>query len=115
MTTTITRTYTFEAAHFLPHVPEGHKCRRLHGHSYTVVVGVRGPVEASGWVMDFADVDAVAAPIVRGLDHSLLNERLPNPTSELLAAWIAEEIGGALPLAWVEVSETERSSARWEP
>lgn len=114
MTTTISRTYTFEAAHFLPHVPEGHKCRRLHGHSYRVTVGVRGPVTAAGWVMDFGDVDSVVAPIVKGLDHSLLNERIPNPTSELLARWFADELIGALPIVWVEVSETERSAARWE-
>jgi 6-pyruvoyltetrahydropterin/6-carboxytetrahydropterin synthase len=111
----ISRTYTFEAAHFLPRVPEGHKCRRLHGHSYRVTVAVRGEPNADGWVMDFAEIDAVASPVAKGLDHTLLNERLPNPTSELLAAWFAEEIGKALPLAWIEVSETERSAARWEP
>jgi 6-pyruvoyltetrahydropterin/6-carboxytetrahydropterin synthase len=112
---TISRTYTFEAAHFLPRVPEGHKCGRMHGHSYRLTVAVRGEPGADGWVMDFAEIDAVVSPIASGLDHSVLNDRIANPTSEALAAWFAAEVGAALPLAWIEVSETERSAARWEP
>src|SRR5882724_8346352 len=53
----IFREFTFEAAHRLPNVPEGHKCQRLHGHSYRVTVHVSGPVDpATGMVMDFADI-----------------------------------------------------------
>lgn len=32
----IGKRFMFEAAHHLPDLPEGHKCARLHGHSYTV-------------------------------------------------------------------------------
>ncbi|HEX7340222.1 MAG TPA: 6-carboxytetrahydropterin synthase, partial [Rhodanobacteraceae bacterium] len=39
----ISKQFTFEAAHRLPHVPEGHKCGRLHGHSFVVEVHVSGP------------------------------------------------------------------------
>jgi 6-pyruvoyltetrahydropterin/6-carboxytetrahydropterin synthase len=83
--------YHFEAAHFLPNVADGHKCKRMHGHSYTVVVTVEGEVDpAMGWVIDFGDIDVVVGPVIAGLDHRLLNELpgLANPTSELLAAWL---------------------------
>ena len=60
MIATLQRTYTFEAAHRLPYVPEGHKCGQMHGHSYRVTVMVRGPIGAMGWVCDFADIDAAA-------------------------------------------------------
>ncbi|MBI2703864.1 MAG: 6-carboxytetrahydropterin synthase QueD [Actinobacteria bacterium] len=111
----IFREYTFEAAHRLPHVPEGHKCARLHGHSFRVAVHVEGPVgHESGWVMDFADVDAVFATILDQLDHRYLNEidGLANPTSEHLAAWIWERLEATLPqLTKIVVSETCTSGA----
>jgi len=91
--------FGFESAHFLPHVPEGHKCARLHGHSFRVQVHVGGPVDAErGWVMDFADVRAACEPIRDQLDHRLLNDvvGLDNPTSELLAAWIWNRLTPAL-------------------
>jgi len=87
----IFRTFTLEAAHHLPNVPEGHKCRRLHGHSFRVDVHVSGPVgDDTGWVMDFADVKAAFRPLHDALDHRYLNEieGLENPTSENLARWI---------------------------
>ncbi len=111
---TISRTYVFEAAHFLPLVPDGHKCGKMHGHSYEVVIEVTGPIGPMGWIDDFAVIDAVAAPVIASLDHSTLNDQLDNPTSEQLAAWIAGQLG-ALSLASVEVSETRRSRARWTP
>ena len=102
--------FTFEAAHRLPNVPAGHKCSRLHGHSFHVRVTVAGPVgAASGWVMDFADLKAAFAPLMDALDHRYLNEipGLENPTSEVLAIWIwrrlAENLSG---LSEVEVRET---------
>ncbi len=102
--------FGFEAAHRLPNVPEGHKCARLHGHSFRVRVTVRGPVEASsGWVMDFADLKAAFRPVEERLDHRYLNEvpGLQNPTSEVLAQWIWRELAPVLPgLAAVEVRET---------
>lgn len=107
MTTEIFRDFTFEAAHRLPNVPEGHKCARLHGHSYRVRVQVSGPVGyETGWVMDFGALKAAWRPIEDQLDHRYLNEvsGLGNPTSELLAQWIWERLD--LPLSAVTVSET---------
>ncbi|TPQ18625.1 6-carboxytetrahydropterin synthase QueD [Streptomyces sporangiiformans] len=106
----IFREFTFEAAHRLPNVPEGHKCARLHGHSYKVIVHVEGDVDPeAGWVMDFADVKRAFKPIEAQLDHYYLNEieGLENPTSEVLAKWIWERLGGDLPtLSAVTVRET---------
>jgi 6-pyruvoyltetrahydropterin/6-carboxytetrahydropterin synthase len=106
----IFREFTFEAAHRLPFVPDGHKCARLHGHSYRVEIRVRGPVAAeSGWVIDFADISAAFKPLHTVLDHNYLNEvpGLENPTSENLARWIWEKLEGAIAgLAEVVVRET---------
>ena len=104
------KSFTFEAAHRLPNVPEGHKCARLHGHSFRVEVHVGGPVgETSGWVMDFADIEAACDPIRDQLDHRYLNdiEGLENPTSEVLAHWVWERLKPALPgLVELVVHET---------
>ena len=100
--------FTFEAAHYLPYVPAGHKCGRLHGHSYRIEVHVEGPVNvAAGWVMDFAEVKAAFAPLHNRLDHRYLNEvgGLGNPTSENLAAWIWDRLA-SLPLSAIVVRET---------
>ena len=106
----IFREFTFEAAHRLPNVPSGHKCARLHGHSYRVLVRVQGPLEpAFGWVKDFGDLKAAWAPIDLELDHHYLNEvpGLENPTSERLAEWIWARLVHQLPdLSAVEVRET---------
>jgi len=101
---------TFEAAHRLPHVPEGHKCARLHGHSFRITVHVSGePVEPQGWVMDFAEIRAAATLVIDQLDHRYLNEipGLENPTSELLAEWIWDRLAPQLRgLSQVVVRET---------
>jgi 6-pyruvoyltetrahydropterin/6-carboxytetrahydropterin synthase len=102
--------FSFEAAHRLPNVPEGHKCARLHGHSFRVRVTVEGPVDVkTGWVVDFADLKAAFGPLHDRLDHCYLNEvpGLENPTSERLAQWIWRELEPALPgLVEIEVRET---------
>jgi 6-pyruvoyltetrahydropterin/6-carboxytetrahydropterin synthase len=107
------REYRFEAAHSLPHVPEGHKCARMHGHSYAITMVIEGEVDAArGWVMDFAEIDEHVQPLVRALDHRVLNEidGLANPTSELLAAWLWARVRASLPLLIeVQVSETPTS------
>ncbi|MBI4082622.1 MAG: 6-carboxytetrahydropterin synthase QueD [Candidatus Lambdaproteobacteria bacterium] len=109
----IFREMTFEAAHRLPNVPPGHKCARLHGHSYRVEVHVEGPVGAeSGWVMDFADIQAAFAPLHAQLDHQCLNEveGLANPTAEHLARWIWRRLRPSLAgLCEVAVRETPSS------
>ena len=102
--------FSFEAAHLLPNVPEGHKCARLHGHSFQVRITVDGPVGASsGWVMDFADIKVAFSPLHDRLDHRYLNEipGLENPTSEHIARWIWRELRPRLPaLVEVELRET---------
>lgn len=104
------RSYRFEAAHYLPHAPESHPCRRLHGHSYRIDVAVTGPVgKESGWVVDFGDIDAVVEPICARLDHRLLNDiaGLENPTSEVLATWLWERLGSNLSgLSMIRVAES---------
>ncbi len=106
----LSRDYRFEAAHFLPRVPAGHQCRRMHGHSYAVQVTIEGEPDAQrGWIMDFAAMDEVVEPVMRRLDHQVLNEvpGLDNPTAELLAGWIWRELEGRLPLVEIQVAETE--------
>lgn len=91
----------FEAAHFLPTFPEGHKCRRLHGHSFRVEVVVEGEVEEDkGYLVDYGSIAQALAPLREALDHRLLNEieGLENPTSEVVAAWIWKRLAPALPL-----------------
>ena len=114
----IFREFRFEAAHRLPNVESGHKCARLHGHSYSVAIHVRGPVaERSGWVMDFADIDTAFKPILGRLDHYYLNEidGLENPTSEVLARWIWVRLRPSLPgLSKVVVRETCTSGCIYE-
>lgn len=116
-TTLITKHFTFEAAHYLPNVPDGHKCRRMHGHSYQVWVHVRGDVDQRhGWIVDFGDIKTAWKSLDRELDHHLLNELpgLENPTAENLAAWIWARLRDAnrdFFIAAVEVAETVDSKA----
>jgi 6-pyruvoyltetrahydropterin/6-carboxytetrahydropterin synthase len=104
------KTFQFEAAHLLPHLPDGHKCRRLHGHSFQVEIVVDGPLDPGfGWVMDYADISAAFKPVWERLDHFYLNEipGLANPTSEIVAIWIWDQLALALPLlSEIVVAET---------
>ncbi len=113
----VSKEFTFEAAHSLPSAPAGHKCRRLHGHSFRVVVHVDGePDPAMHWVVDFGDIAQAFAPLHEKLDHHHLNEieGLENPTSEVLAVWIWERLSDALPgLAQVDVKETCTTSCSY--
>ena len=106
----IFKSFVIEAAHRLPHVPPGHKCARLHGHSFRIEVHVSGePGTDTGWVLDFADIKAAFQPVFERLDHHYLNEipGLENPTSERLAMWIWDELKPALPqLSRLIVHET---------
>ena len=106
----IFKDFTVESAHFLPNAPEGHKCRRLHGHSFKIGIHVSGELSVdSGWVIDFGDISKAFAPLHAVLDHCLLNEveGLSNPTSENISIWIWHRLKPALPgLCKVVVHET---------
>lgn len=106
----IIQAFHFEAAHRLPHVGELHRCYRLHGHSYRIELELDGPVDpASGFVVDFFEVEAAFAPLLARLDHFYLNEieGLENPTAELIAVWIFDRVRPALSmLSRVRVYET---------
>jgi 6-pyruvoyltetrahydropterin/6-carboxytetrahydropterin synthase len=102
--------FRFEAAHRLPRVPEGHKCARLHGHSFKVELAIAGPVNPdTGWFIDFGELYDAWKPLESLLDHNYLNEvaGLENPTSEVLAKWIWDRMKKAIPsLDQVTVFET---------
>jgi 6-pyruvoyltetrahydropterin/6-carboxytetrahydropterin synthase len=105
--------FTFDSAHFLPNVPEDHKCRRMHGHTYRVRVVVQGKLAPTlGWVKDFADIKKLFTPIKDRLDHRTLNdiEGLENPTAENIAVWIWNKLKPDLPeLKEIWVLETPNS------
>jgi 6-pyruvoyltetrahydropterin/6-carboxytetrahydropterin synthase len=97
----IFKVFQIEAAHRLPNLPDGHKCARLHGHSFRIEVHVRGePDPRLGWVLDFAELKAAFRPVFEQLDHRYLNEvpGLENPTCECLARWIFDSLKSTLPL-----------------
>lgn len=104
------KSFQFEAAHLLPHLPTDHKCRRLHGHSFKVEIVIVGECDPKlGWLMDYADIKAAFKPLWEQLDHRYLNEvsGLENPTSENVAVWIWERLKPGLPmLKEVVVAET---------
>ncbi len=110
--------FRFEAAHRLPKVPPGHKCARLHGHSFKVEIAVYGPVnEETGWFIDYAKLYEAWAPLHALLDHNYLNEipGLENPTSEVLARWIWLHMKKSLPeLSRVTIYETCDARCEYE-
>jgi 6-pyruvoyltetrahydropterin/6-carboxytetrahydropterin synthase len=110
--------YRFEAAHRLPRVPQGHKCARLHGHSFKIELAIAGPVDPNtGWFIDYGEIDGLWQPIHDRLDHNYLNEveGLDNPTSEVLARWLWERLKPALPaLERVIVHETCDARCEYE-
>ena len=107
------RSYRFEAAHFLPNVPEHHKCRNMHGHNYRVEVTIAGQIDERGFVMDFCELDAIVKPLVEKLDHKVINSVIENPTAEMIATWFKHNLGKSVPSGrlWVRVYETENGWA----
>ena len=105
--------FRFEAAHSLPHLPKGHKCKRLHGHSYFVEVQIEGDVYSNGFVVDYADISEAWGPLFDQLDHQNIDEIVkPYSTCEHLAQWIWNKLKPTFPgLRQVKVQETPSAGA----
>lgn len=87
--------FQIESARFLPKLSQTHPCSRLHGHSFKIILTLRGPLDPQiGWVQDYHEINEVMRPILGEIDHRVLNEvsGLENPTSEILAKWIFERV-----------------------
>lgn len=96
----IRKQFKFESAHVLPHHPG--KCARLHGHSYRLDVGIRGPLQTSGpaqgMVEDFDTLATIVErEVVEPLDHRNLNDIVENPTCERILEWIWDRLAAHLP------------------
>ena len=117
---TVSKRFSFEAAHSLPHLPLGHKCRNTHGHSYVVEVFCCGPLDARGFVVDYAELSEVMKPIIDLLDHRNINDILPvYTTAENLGMWIMVQLdlSNALPpqlVSHVDIYETAKTCVRVE-
>ena len=97
--------FDYEAAHRLPEVPKEHQCYKMHGHSYHLIVTVRGPVGKDGFVVDFADIKRAVKPVIRMFDHQVLNHVMDNPTVENQLVWLWNEIGAELNTGIVSLYE----------
>jgi len=110
--------FSFDSAHLLPNVPEGHKCRELHGHTYHLTIYLEGNVqEDRGWLMDFTDVKKAVKPVIDLVDHKYLNDipGLENPTTEMFSVWLWGKIKPLLPqLKRIELKETPTSGVIYE-
>ncbi len=110
--------FDFDSAHYLPNVPDGHKCKGVHGHTYRMTIFFEGDLdEELGWVLDFADIKKTVNPIIKIIDHKLLNdiEGLENPTCELIAVWLWNKIMPEIPfLSRIELYETLTSGVVYE-
>jgi len=115
---TIFKQFTFDSAHYLPNVPETHKCRAIHGHTYRLTIYLTGSLHPQlGWVMDFSDLKKVVGPVIDQVDHKMLNNvpGLENPTCELLAQWLWNAIKPSIPqLSKIELYETPTSGVVYE-
>jgi 6-pyruvoyltetrahydropterin/6-carboxytetrahydropterin synthase len=113
----IFKKYSFDSAHFLPHVSEDHKCKQMHGHTYLVTLFFKGALQQpEGWIMDFSEIKKIVDPIIKSIDHKILNhvEGLENPTCENLAAWIWVRIKTEIPiLSKIELYETPTSGVTY--
>lgn len=110
--------FTFDAAHYLPNVPDGHKCKQMHGHTYHLTIFIEGEVlKGQGWVLDFGDIKKLLRPVLGIIDHALLNSipGLENPTAELFSIWLWDRIKPLLPeLKKIELKETPTSGVIYE-
>jgi 6-pyruvoyltetrahydropterin/6-carboxytetrahydropterin synthase len=114
----IFKEFTFDSAHFLPNVPDGHKCKAIHGHTYRLTTYISGNLHPHfNWVMDFSDLKQAIEPIINQIDHQLLNDipGLENPTCEQIAVWLWNQIKPAIPnLVRITLNETPTSGVVYE-
>ena len=114
----IYKTFTFDSAHALPHVPDDHKCKNVHGHTYHLTIYIEDEIDAHlGWVMDFGNLKEIIGPLIKRIDHQYLNDikGLENPTCELFVKWIWDELIHDLPsLKKIKLCETPTSGAIYE-
>lgn len=111
------RRYRFQAAHRLPHVPLGHKCGRLHGHGFEVIVHADQDLAGADLSIDYDHLDDLWAPIAAQVNYRCLNEipGLSNPTSEMISSWLWERLKPELPaMSWVTVYETASCGATYD-
>jgi 6-pyruvoyltetrahydropterin/6-carboxytetrahydropterin synthase len=118
MSHTIGKRFTFEAAHQLGGLPDGHKCGRQHGHSYTIEVVLNATkLSPPGFVADFADLHPVKKHLDEVYDHQVLNEVIDvEPTSENLARVLFDWCTANVPLpdtATIEAARVSETSATW--
>jgi 6-pyruvoyltetrahydropterin/6-carboxytetrahydropterin synthase len=103
--------FNVESARSLPNVPEMHPCYQLHGHSFKIIISVKGQLDKhTGFVTDFQEIENAFNPIKKILDHSFLNkiEGLSNPTSENICIWIWDKIESSIPnICEIEIKETD--------
>lgn len=125
MKLSVSKVFSFESSHQLPRHPG--KCANLHGHSWKLVVEVKGPIDPeTGFVMDYAILKGIVQPIVDKLDHKHLGAFWPTttlahndsvlpedfyPSSENLVVWLADVLTGMHGLKWskIELEETDTS------
>jgi len=90
----------------------------MHGHTYRLRVWLKGKPDAKlGWIIDFAELKKIVEPVVAELDHKCMNnvKGLENPTCELIAVWIWDNIKAQLPdLTRIELHETPTSGVIYE-
>lgn len=112
---TIAKRFTFDAAHFLPCMPELHKCRGMHGHTYEVELQLYGEPDANGILVDYDDVAKAWEPIHALVDHKVLNEvpGLRMPSTEVLAMWIMDRLLDAPFWSLVSKVRVSESSTTW--
>lgn len=111
------RKYVLQSAHRLPNVPIGHKCGRMHGHGFEIIVHAAQDLGAQALSIDYDRLDTLWAPIHAELDHTCLNDvpGLENPTSEMISAWVWARLKPVLPeLSWITVYETAQCGANFD-
>lgn len=105
------KSFAIESARFLPNLPKTHPCSQTHGHSFKITLTLQGAVDLSlGWLIDYNTITRLATPILKQIDHKLLNKvaDLKNPTTENLTIWLYDNLKVKLPdLLQITVKETD--------